>query len=151
MDGAGARRRDVSVFHAASTEVAVPAETAFAYLSDGLRQGEWTLGSWNRERLPDGLFRGTSLFDGSEAFIRIKADPEQLLVDYDVGPTPDRLSRVNSARAVPGPLVGRPEGTCVIALMKWRLPSQDDEAWRRACVTFDTEIHMIKGRLELGF
>ena len=26
-----------------------------------------------------------------------------------------------------------------------------DEAWQRACVRFDTEIHMIKGRMELGF
>jgi hypothetical protein len=141
----------VSLFHAASTEVAVPAEAAFAYLSDGLRQGEWTLGSWNRERTGEQLFRGTSLFDGSETFVRIVAHPEQLLVDYEVGPAPDRLLRVNSARVVPGPLVGRPEGTCVIALTKWRLPTQDDAGWRQACVTFDTEIHMIRGRLELGF
>ena len=28
---------------------------------------------------------------------------------------------------------------------------ESDEAWQRGCVTFDTEIHMIKGRLELGF
>src|SRR5207244_2159160 len=33
------------IFHAASAEVAVDAEEAFDYLSDGLRQGEWTLGS----------------------------------------------------------------------------------------------------------
>jgi hypothetical protein len=140
-----------SVFHAASAEVAVPAELAFAYLSDGLKQGEWTLGSWNRERIGEQLFRGTSLFDGSDTFVRITADPARLLVDYEVGPSLERMLRVNSARAVPGPLVGRAEGTCVIALMKWRLPSQDDEQWRQACVTFDTEIHMIKGRLELGF
>ena len=139
------------IFFAASVEVAVSAERAFAYLADGIRQGEWTLGSWNRERVGPQLFRGRSLFDGSEAFIRISADPAQLLVDYEVGPAPDRLLRVNSARAVPGPLVGRDEGTCVVALMKWRLPDQDDEAWRRACVTFATEVHMIKGRLELGF
>jgi hypothetical protein len=140
-----------TIFHAASTEVAVPAEVAFAYLSDGLRQGEWTLGSWNRERIGDNLFKGTSLFDGSDAFIRITADPARLLVDYEVGPAPDCLLRVNSARIVPGPQVGRAEGTCVVALMKWRLPTQDDAKWRQACVTFDTEIHMIRGRLELGF
>ena len=139
------------LFHAASTEVAVPAKTAFAYLSDGLRQGEWTLGSWNREQIGEQLFRGTSLFTGAETFVRITAHPEQLVVDYDVGPAPDRLLRLNSARVTPGHVVGRPEGTCVVTLMKWRLPTQDDAAWRQACVTFDTEIHMIKGRLELGF
>jgi hypothetical protein len=137
--------------HAASTEVAVSAEEAFAYLSDGLKQGQWTLGSWNREQIGEQLFRGTSLFSGADTFVRIEPHPEELVVDYHVGAAPDRLLRVNSARAVPGPLVGRPEGTCVVTLMKWRLPAQDDAAWRQACVTFDTEIHMIRGRLELGF
>jgi hypothetical protein len=141
----------MTIFHAASAEVAVPAETAFAYLSDGLRQGEWTLGSWNREQIGEQLFKGTSLFNGAETFVRITAHPEQLVVDYDVGPAPDRLLRINSARVTPGPAVGRPEGACVVTLMKWRLPTQDDAAWRQACVTFDTEIFMIKGRLELGF
>ena len=139
------------ILHAASAEVAVPAGTAFAYLADGLKQGQWTLGSWNRERIGEQLFKGTSLFNGAETFVRITAHPEQLVVDYDVGPAPDRLLRINSARVSPGPLIGLPEGTCVVTLMKWRLPSQDDASWRQACVTFDTEIHMIKGRLELGF
>jgi hypothetical protein len=35
--------------------------------------------------------------------------------------------------------------------MKWRTPGQSDEDWEQAAVTFSTEIHMIKGRLELGF
>jgi hypothetical protein len=61
------------------------------------------------------------------------------------------MPRVNSARIVPGPELGYPEGTCVVTLMKWRTAGQTDEEWRRACVTFDTEIHMIKGRLELRF
>jgi hypothetical protein len=38
-----------------------------------------------------------------------------------------------------------------VTLMKWRTADQGDDAWARGCVTFDTEIHMIKGRLELGF
>jgi hypothetical protein len=139
------------LFHAASVEVAVPAADAFAYLSDGLRQGEWTLGSWQRERVADGLFRGTSLFDGRDVFVRITADEPLLLVDYEVGPSPDRLLRVNAARVVPGSLIGRAPGSCVVTLMKWRTPAQDDEQWQRACASFDTEIHMIKGRLELGF
>jgi hypothetical protein len=137
------------LFHGASIEVAVPAEDACAYLSDGLKQGDWTLGSWHREQIGDRLFRGVSLFDGSETFVRISADPVALLVDYEVGPAPDRMLRVNAARVVPGPVLGRPDGTCVVTLMKWRTPAQTDEEWRRACVTFDTEIYMIKGRLEL--
>jgi hypothetical protein len=137
--------------HTASAEVGVDARTAFEYLSDGLKQGEWTLGSWQRERVGDNLYRGTSLFDGRELYIRLYPDAGTLVVDYEVGPRPESLRRINSARTVPGPAIGRPDGTCVVTLMKWRTPDQDDSAWRRACVTFSTEIHMIKGRLELNF
>ena len=139
------------LFHGATIVVDVPAETAFAYLADGLRQSDWALGSWERERIGDDLFRGTSLFDGSDTYVRISADATNLLVDYAVGPSLEQMPRVNSARVVPGPLLGHPEGSCVVTIMKWRTAAQSDEAWERGCVTFDTEIHMIKGRLELGF
>ena len=140
------------VFHAASIEVAVPAETAFAYLSDGLKQGEWTLGSWNRERIGEQLFQGTSLFDGAETFVRITARSRARCSSTTRSA---RHSTGCSASTPPASFPGRssgvPEGTCVVTLMKWRVPSEDDARWRQRCVTFDTEIHMIKGRLELGF
>lgn len=139
------------VFHAAALEIAVDARTAFDYVSDGLRQSDWTLGSTNRESLDGGLFRGTSAFDGQPTYVRIHAHPEQLLVDYEVGRSAEKLTRVNSVRIQDGPAIGRPAGTCVLALMKWRLPGETDEIWRRSTLTFDTEVHMIKGRLELGF
>ena len=139
------------LFHGATAEIAVSARQAFAYLSDGLRQGDWTLGSWQREQIGDRLFRGVSLFDGTTTYVRITANPDWLVVDYEVGPSLELMPRVNSARIVPGPALGRDEGTCLVTLMKWRTPEQSDAVWQRACVTFDTEIHMIKGRLELGF
>lgn len=139
------------VLHAASVAIAVDALSAFDYVSDGLKQGDWTLGSTGRESLGDGLFRGTSSFDGQPTYVRIHAHREQLLVDYDVGRTPESLMRVNSVRIQEGERVGRLAGTCVLALMKWRLPGETDEVWERSRVTFSTEIHIIKGRLELGF
>ena len=87
----------------------------------------------------------------SETFVRITADESLLLVDYAVGPSLEQMPRVNSARVVPGPLLGYPADSCVVTLMKWRTAGQSDALWERGCVTFDTEIHMIKGRLELGF
>ena len=140
-----------TLFHAATTRVDVPAETAFAYLGDGLRQSEWTLGSWGRVQIGENLFRGRSLFDGGEVYVRISTTPDALLVDYEVGPARDRLRRVNSARVVPGGSLGWAESSCVVTLMKWRTPAQDDEVWERLCAAYDAEIHMIKGRLELGF
>ncbi|MHB2000783.1 MAG: hypothetical protein ACYCSI_11475 [Solirubrobacteraceae bacterium] len=139
------------LFHAAALEVKVEAERAFEYLSDGLRQSDWALGSLERVARQDGLFEGRSSFDGKPTYVRIHADRQRLLVDYDVGRSPDRLLRVNSTRVVPGPLVGRPPGTCLIALTKWRGPSESEEDWRRSRHTFSTEIFIIKGRLELGF
>jgi hypothetical protein len=137
--------------HSASVEVAVPAETAFAYMSDGLRQGDWTLGSWNRRALGGDLFVGTSLFDGRETYVEIEAHPELLLVDYRVGPAPDRLRRVNSARIVPGPELGRAEGTCIVTLQRWRAGDESDDQWALRAQAFNAEVFMIKGRLELGF
>lgn len=139
------------LFHAATAQVGVPAETAFAYLGDGLRQADWALGSWKRIQVAEQLFRGRSLFDGSEVYVRISTNPEALLVDYEVGPAPDQLRRVNAARVVPGPLLGWPETTCVVSLMKWRSAAQSDDVWDRLCAAYDAEIHMIKGRLEVGF
>ena len=140
-----------TLFHAAATRIEVAAEAAFAYLSDGMRQSEWTLGSWDRVQIGEALFRGRSLFDGAEVYVRISTDPVALLVDYELGPALDRLRRVNSARVVPGEVLGWPEPSCVVTLMKWRTSAQDDAAWQRLCAAYDAEIHMIKGRLELGF
>lgn len=139
------------VFHSASAQVDVRAAIAFTYLGDGLRQADWALGSWDRTEVGDGLFRGRSLFDGSDVYVRISTVPAAMLVDYEVGPSPDQLRRVNSARVVPGEVLGWPPSSCVVTLMKWRTPAQDDDAWARLCAAYDAEIHMVKGRLELGF
>jgi hypothetical protein len=142
---------DTTFGHVSTADVAVAAEQAFAYMSDGLKQSQWALGSWNREQLGPNLFRGRSLFDGSETFVRISSHADLLLVDYEVGPSLDSLLAVNSARIVPGPSLGRPEGTCLVSLIKWRAGGQDDESWYKSQVTFNTEIFLIKGRLEIGF
>ena len=140
-----------TLFHGSTVVVAVPAETAFAYLSDGLKQSEWALGSWHREKIGEQLFRGTSLFDGSEAFIRISADESLAARRLRRRPfaRPDAAREFGANRARPAARLSR--GSCVVTLMKWRTDGQSDEVWERGCVTFDTEIHMIKGRLELGF
>src|SRR5690606_24320578 len=98
--------------HTASTPVDRPAETAFAFMSDGLKQARWALGSWDRRQVEPGLFVGTSLFNGRETYVRLAADPATLVVIYHVGPAPDALQPRNMARIVPGPAVGRDPGSC---------------------------------------
>jgi hypothetical protein len=135
----------------ASVEIAVPAERAFAYLADGMKQGEWALGSWERRRIGEGLFAGTSLFDGAELLIRLDAVPALMLVEYHVGRTPDALAPLVWGRVVPGPVVGLGAGRCVLTLVVWRSAGDSPEAWELLGHSFPTEVQMIKGRLELGF
>ena len=138
------------LFHAASIEVAVPAETALRVSLRRPQAGRLDARQLEaRGRRRRALPRHLPLRRRRHVRPHL-AHAEQLLVDYEVGPAPDRLLRVNSARIIPGPAVGRPEGTCLIALTKWRGPDEGDVAWRRGCSAFDTEIHMIKGRSSSG-
>jgi len=136
--------------HTATAEVAVEAATAFAFMSDGIKQGEWALGSLDRREVEKGLFVGISLFDAKETWVRISADRERLLVDYFVGRSAEALLPRNSARIMPGPATKRGEKTCLITLMTWRLSDMTDQAWEQLCVTHKTELFMIKGILERG-
>lgn len=134
--------------HTASIAVAAPAQDAFEYLADGLRQGEWTLGASNRRDIGDGLFVGTSIFDGSETYVRIVPEPEHLLVACSVGPTPDRLLPRIWLRVLPGGDVEQPEAACVVTLLAWRPADQSEDSWRLTRATHETEVHLIKGLLE---
>ena len=136
--------------HTATAEVAVDAETAFTFMSDGIKQGQWALGSWERRQVKQGLFVGISQFDYKETYVQISADPVRLLVDYSVGRSPKALLPRNSARIVPGPATKRNEKTCLVTLMTWRLADMADEAWEQLCVTHETEVFIIKGLLERG-
>jgi len=136
--------------HSASILVDRAAEVAFAFMSDGLKQARWALGSWDRRKLADDLFVGTSLFNGRETYVRPVADAAQMVVMYYVGPAPDALQPHNMARVVRGPVVGHGPNTCVVTLMTWRAADTPDERWRLTCVSHKTEMYMIRHLIESG-
>ena len=140
-----------SAAHCAATLAQVDARKAFDFLADGMNQTYWALGSWDRRQIGDRTFVGTSLFDGRELVVRLVPDEERLLVDFETGRSPDSLQHAVEARVVPGPTLGHPEGTCVVTLTVWRGADVDDAAWELLWHCFETEIQMIRGRLELGF
>jgi hypothetical protein len=140
-----------SLAHCVSTAIAVDPDAAFAFLADGMNQTYWALGSWNRRAIGDGVFAGTSLFDGSELFVRVIPRPEIRVVDFETGRSPDEVEHRVEARVIPGQSLGRPPRTCVVTLTIWRAEDVTDAAWELLGHSFATEIHMIKGRLELGF
>ncbi len=134
--------------HTGSIEINCDAATAVDYVADGIKQGEWALGSIDRKQIGDGLFEGTSMFGTGTEYIRIRSDRENHMVYYDVGHDLDNLRTLNVIRVVPGATLGRAEGTCVVTLMSWRPDGAPDDAWARICVSHETEMFIIKARLE---
>jgi hypothetical protein len=134
--------------HTGSIEIQCDNETAIAYVADGIKQGEWALGSIDRREIGDGLFEGTSMFGAGPEYIRIRVDDENQVVYYDVGHSLDDLRTLNVIRVVPGPVLGGKSETCVMTLLSWRVQGTSDEAWTRNCVSHETEMYIIKARLE---
>jgi hypothetical protein len=134
--------------HTGSIEVQCDAKTAVDYVADGIKQGEWALGSIDRRQIGEDLFEGTSMFGVGTEYIRIRADHENHVIYYDVGHSLDDLRTVNVIRVVPGATLGRPAASCIVTLMSWRSEGTPEDAWTRTCVSHETEMFIIKARLE---
>ena len=134
--------------HCVSSLCSATPDHAFAYLSDPGRVGEWALGCWGAEVDGDGTARGTSLFDGGETVVEVIPLPEQRIVDYAVGDDPRSLVRRISASVVPGDEAGGPAGSSLVVLTAWRKKSMDDARWRQLVVAHETEILLLRHRIE---
>jgi hypothetical protein len=140
-------RPDDALCHHATVLVAASAESALAFMADGLKLGTWAMGCWNTRAVGDDLFVGTSLFNGAEGYVRIVVDRALLQVDYHVGATPDRLAHMNTARVIPGVTLGRDPASCVVTLLAWRPAAMDDAAWQRIRITHEAEMLLIQSWL----
>ncbi len=134
--------------HTGSIEIQCDASTAIAYVADGIKQGEWALGSIDRREIGEGLFEGTSIFGAGTEYIRIRVDDDNQVVYYDVGHSLDDMRTLNVIRVVPGSVLGGEAQSCVMTLLSWRVQGTPDEAWARNCVSHETEMYIIKARLE---
>jgi hypothetical protein len=143
-------RRTSQAFSVAAV-VEAEAEVAFAFLADGMNQQYWALGSWDRRPLGEGLFVGTSLFDGTELTVRVIPRPELGIVDFETGKDAGSLAFAVQARIVSGAELGHGDGACLLTLTVFRAAAVDDDTWERLWHVFETEIHMIKGRLQIGW
>lgn len=133
--------------HIASVEVAVPARTAFEFMASGMNQTHWALGSLERREVEPGLFLGTSRFSYEQLYVRLKSDPELLLVDYYGGRDPQQLRWIVESRIVPGDQLGIGDDRSLITLTTWRR-DESDEQWALRYHVWQTEIQLIKGRIE---
>jgi hypothetical protein len=137
-----------SLCYTVAREVSVPAQEAFRFLSDLRMLGRWALGCFNTQPAQkEGFFKGTSLFDGMETWVRVETDPNRLLIDYWVGGPETQLPRI-SARVVPGALCGRDPERCIVTMTAWRPADMPDTRWQRLCATHDAEIFLIQAQIE---
>jgi len=140
----------LSLSHCVTAECAVPARRAYAFLSDGLAVGRWALGSFAARRVGPNLFRGRSLFDGTQVLYRPVGDAARLIVDYHVGATPRALVPRVMARVVPGEATGRAKGSCLVTLVAWRDASMSQARWERLVACHEVEIRLVQALLAGG-
>ena len=134
--------------HTSSIEVNVPAKAALDYMSDGIRQGEWTFGSWDRRHVRENLFVGTSLFDGMETYVRITVDEAYMIVHYHLGDDTENMVPRNMARIMPGSMIGKDDSLCIVSLISWRHAFMSDDRWHQLCLSHEAQMYIIKNRLE---
>jgi len=136
--------------HITSVVVAKPASDVFARMSDVRNLHRWSFGTWKTEILPDELVLGTSLFDGSQIYLRIDPDEARLLIDYYLGKEAAKLLPRIQLRMVPGLHVGLDEDQCVLTFIAWRSETMDDERWRRLTASHEVEAVLVKSLIESG-
>jgi len=134
--------------HSSSIMVERPAAVAFEIMSEGLKQGQWTWGSYQRREVKPGLFVGQSVFSGKDTYVRLDVDRARLIVDYDVGPSEEAMQFRNMSRVIPGDVLKMGADKCVVSLLTWRLATQDDAAWAQISTVHEAEMFLIKGLLE---
>lgn len=136
--------------HIASTLVSVPANFALTLLADAGFVGRWSLGSMGLTAVEQGVYRGVSMFDGSEAHVDIRPLRDAGLIDYGVGTAEQRVPRI-FIRVTPGAVLGHSEGECLVTMTALRMANGDADRWARTCTSHETEILLIKAQLEVAF
>jgi hypothetical protein len=134
--------------HSSSVTVARPAEVAFALMADGVNQGRWAWGSFDRAEVSPGLFKGRSVFTGKDTYVRLHVDRPRFVVDYEVGASPETMQFRNMSRVIPGGLLKLGDDKCVVSLLTWRLATQSDAEWEQFCCIHEAEMFLIRGLLE---
>lgn len=133
--------------HLAAARVDVPAAFALGMLASGAFVGGWALGSMGLQPVAPEVFRGRSLFDGSEAHVEIRPQPALGLIDYAVGTAESRSARI-FIRVTGGEVLGFDEECCLVTLHAMRSATATDAAWSRTCIAHEAEILLIKAQLE---
>jgi hypothetical protein len=126
------------------------ASDVFLRMADVRNLHRWSFGTWKTEILPDELVLGTSLFDGSQIYVRIEADEARLIIDYHLGANAAKLAPRIQLRIIPGGHVGLADDHSVLTFVAWRSEAMDDDRWRRLTASHETEVMLVKSLIESG-
>ncbi len=135
----------------ATAVIAKPAQEVFDFMADPHRLDLWSFGTWRVEVAPDGLVKGTAIYDGSHTFVRIDADPARLLIDYAIGTAPDALSPRIFARVTPGDVLGLDPDKAMLSVVALRTADMDEARWQGLTTAHAFETGLIRAILESGF
>lgn len=136
--------------HSTAAIVKVSAGFAFERLASAEFVGRWSLGSMDMEPVGPSLYKGRSLFDGSNAFVEFRPVPELGLIDYAVGSSGHREPRI-FIRVTDGQKLEHDAKSCLVSLHALRSCRATDETWARTCTSHETEILLIKAQLETAW
>lgn len=134
----------------AATRIAAPARAVFDFMADPGRLTLWSFGTWRVEPQADGVLKGYSLATGAPVFLRIDPAPERLLIDYHLGPAPDRLAPRIFARVIPGPVTGDGDDVSTLLMTGLRSAEMDDARWAGLHRAHAFEVDVIRGLIESG-
>jgi hypothetical protein len=126
----------------------VGADVAYRFLADPEKLGTWALGCWEARLVDEDEVRGRSLFDGTQTTVRLARAEEARLVDFAVGGHGEEPVPRISARVIPGDVLGRAQGQCLVTLLAYRTAEMTPERWSRLEETHDAEVLLLKARIE---
>ena len=134
--------------HICSAAVERPAADAMAFVLAPENLASWAVGLGDATVHPDGTVEGAFPETGAPIWARIDADPERGTILFHLGPDRDSLVARIMVRVVPGDVLERDPGTCVVTLIAWRQAGMDDARWAGLRAGHETEIVELKRLIE---
>jgi hypothetical protein len=137
-----------AMVHVASIKIDVAADDAYAFIKDARNLGQWALGAMSAVEATAETYVGDSIIDGQRVYVKAEGDQAHKVVYFSVGPAWDRLKQLLLCRLVPGDMLGIGDQSCLLTMTAWRVASLAPERWRQLCASHETEMFLLKNRVE---
>ena len=134
--------------HICSVAIGRSAAAAMSFLADPEKLSSWAVGMGETTVHPGGTIEGAFPGTGVPIWARIDADPGRGTILFHLGPDPDALVPRIMVRVVPGSVLGRDPGSCVVSLVAWRQEAMHDARWEGLKAGHERELLEVKRLIE---